>query len=354
MKHTPLFLVFALLFISFGCSYNNNNTLYYKGYFPDSAAINFSEINSQYDDINSALLQLHSYNYIAFSSNEPSNGSNYDIKGSSFTFVWDQRQGSFYIDDNVYSDMPGLAQMLKKTRTHADEYGPYFITDNKDGYFFYACNQTGTNTMHYYKYGNIHETGSNSLSDSLISGPYQISFLSSDQCDQGYISFRTLQFPYDHLNVVPDSAAFESMVYCNNSGGLYNIYEIDIPKSLNLYSFIESENNFPKNPIDAVNSEHNDKCPNVCGNFMVFSSDRPGGLGGFDFYYSIYQNGQWSDPVNFGKPINSQYDEYRAIAIKSYSFENDLLIFSSNRPGGYGGYDIYYIGIDVMPKIENN
>jgi len=33
---------------------------------------------------------------------------------------------------------------------------------------------------------------------------------------------------------------------------------------------------------------------------MVFASDRAGGFGGFDLYYSRLQNGKWSAPVNFG------------------------------------------------------
>jgi hypothetical protein len=84
---------------------------------------------------------------------------------------------------------------------------------------------------------------------------------------------------------------------------------------------------------------------------MVFSSDKPGGLGGYDFYWSVYDNGCWSNPVNFGAPVNSAYNEYRAIASYAFEFDNELLIFSSDRPCGKGGYDLYYAGIDVMPNL---
>ena len=50
-----------------------------------------------------------------------------------------------------------------------------------------------------------------------------------------------------------------------------------------------------------------------------------------------------------GPKINSEKDEYRAIVISTYEFENDLIVFSSNRDGGSGGFDLYYAGI----KIDN-
>jgi hypothetical protein len=88
------------------------------------------------------------------------------------------------------------------------------------------------------------------------------------------------------------------------------------------------------------------------GNILVFSSNRPGGYGGFDLYFCIYQNGVWSNPVNFGEKINTPYDEYRPITHYEYSYDNNLLVFSSNRPGGLGGFDLYYVGIPKSIKIQ--
>jgi hypothetical protein len=80
---------------------------------------------------------------------------------------------------------------------------------------------------------------------------------------------------------------------------------------------------------------------------MVFVSDRPGGFGGFDLYYSTFDGSAWSDPVNFGEKINTEYDEYRPIILETDRrfFMNDFMIFSSNRPGGMGGFDLYYAGL---------
>jgi hypothetical protein len=80
---------------------------------------------------------------------------------------------------------------------------------------------------------------------------------------------------------------------------------------------------------------------------MVFASNRDGGYGGYDLWYASYDGSEWSEPVNFGPDINTEHDEFRPIIMSTDAnkYLNDLLIFSSNRPGGKGGYDLYYTGM---------
>jgi tetratricopeptide (TPR) repeat protein len=57
-----------------------------------------------------------------------------------------------------------------------------------------------------------------------------------------------------------------------------------------------------------------------------------------DIYESIYTNKKWSDPVLLGTIVNSpDYLETSAC----YSPNGEIIFFSSNRPGGYGGKDLY-------------
>ncbi len=54
---------------------------------------------------------------------------------------------------------------------------------------------------------------------------------------------------------------------------------------------------------------------------------------------------------NLGEIINTEYDEYRPIIIRTsedWVYINDLMIFSSNRPGGKGGYDLYCAKINEL------
>jgi len=71
---------------------------------------------------------------------------------------------------------------------------------------------------------------------------------------------------------------------------------------------------------------------------FYFSSDGHLGMGGRDLFYSKMQSdGNWNKPVNLGYPINSYQDE-SGIFINA---QGNVAYFASNRPGGFGGLDIY-------------
>jgi peptidoglycan-associated lipoprotein len=70
---------------------------------------------------------------------------------------------------------------------------------------------------------------------------------------------------------------------------------------------------------------------------LFFSSDIPGGFGGADLYYAPQKSeGVYGDPVNLGPKINTLGDE-----VTPYYY-NGTLYFSSNMHPGLGGYDIFY------------
>ena len=72
--------------------------------------------------------------------------------------------------------------------------------------------------------------------------------------------------------------------------------------------------------------------------------------GGGDIYYSDRQaNGVWGAPVPLPGIINSSYEE-KSITISS---DEKTLYFSSNRPGGYGGLDIYRATKDAKGEWSN-
>lgn len=82
---------------------------------------------------------------------------------------------------------------------------------------------------------------------------------------------------------------------------------------------------------------------------LYFSSDGWPGLGGLDLFVSRIKDGQFQKAENLMVPINSSYDEVgiifdenEAIDPKSKSPYLSKGYFSSNRPGGRGGDDIYY------------
>lgn len=159
-----------------------------------------------------------------------------------------------------------------------------------------------------------------------------------------------------------------------------------------------------------INSKYGDYAPVISANgkVMVFTSRRPGNVGGEvdprdgkfyeDIYITYFKDGVWTSPENIGRPVNSKFHD-ACIALSAdgreifiYKDNNDgtgdiyvtdlktdgswevprslgknintkyhepsismtaegkRVYFSSNRPGGYGGLDIYYS--DKLPSGE--
>ncbi|MGB4665099.1 MAG: OmpA family protein [Bacteroidales bacterium] len=109
-------------------------------------------------------------------------------------------------------------------------------------------------------------------------------------------------------------------------------------------------------PLERVNRPDTwESMPSVTadGKELYFVSNRPGGVGGYDIYKSFKdENGEWSEPINVGEPINTPGDE------KSPFIHTDTrtLYFSSNGHPGMGGYDIYYVKLNdnnEKPEVKN-
>ena len=97
----------------------------------------------------------------------------------------------------------------------------------------------------------------------------------------------------------------------------------------------------PVNVGSTINSGSNDQDAALSkdGLSMYFASDRPGGFGGFDIYVSqrASVDDAWGAPVNLGSTLNTAFDEGNA----AFSRDGHLMFFQSKRPGGFGGIDLW-------------
>jgi hypothetical protein len=131
-----------------------------------------------------------------------------------------------------------------------------------------------------------------------------------------------------------ETDTFQFYFTSNRPGGLggYDIYT----------STMGTDGTFsPPVLVPELSSPANDTFPVVRkdGLEMFITSDRPGTLGGFDLWVSRRESTSepWSTPVNLGPVVNSAAAEQRA----ALSWDGMTMIFFSNRPGGFGGFDLY-------------
>ncbi len=85
---------------------------------------------------------------------------------------------------------------------------------------------------------------------------------------------------------------------------------------------------------------------------MFITSNRPGGLGANDVWVSTRETtlDAWSTPVNLGPPINTAAAE----GGPALSCDGTTMYFFSERPGGFGGRDLYVTTRTELCNDENN
>jgi hypothetical protein len=91
-----------------------------------------------------------------------------------------------------------------------------------------------------------------------------------------------------------------------------------------------------------INTEEDEDSPFIHpdGKTLYFSSRSHKNMGGYDiFKTTLSEEGHWSEPVNMGYPVNTPDDDiYFALSLNGQTG-----YYSSDRPGGFGGSDIYLI-----------
>jgi outer membrane protein OmpA-like peptidoglycan-associated protein/tetratricopeptide (TPR) repeat protein len=168
---------------------------------------------------------------------------------------------------------------------------------------------------------------------------------------------KTYQFAIDYANSHPDK---DYVFAPQNMGDSINTADLEYFPSLtidgkkliftrrinNKESFYESDKQneiwgkaFPL--VGKINSpDNNVGAQNISqdGQWLVYTGcNFPRGMGSCDLYISYLTKNGWSEPQNLGWNVNSEFWE----STPSLSPDKRDLYFSSNRPGGYGGKDIW-------------
>ncbi len=141
-----------------------------------------------------------------------------------------------------------------------------------------------------------------------------------------------------------------------HKGGLF--FHGEYEGNTDIYVSLKTDSGWgiPINLGPLINTPYSERSPflHPDGKTLYFSSDGHYGLGSLDVFKSVRLSDtswtDWSEPVNLGKEINtSGFD----VAYK-ITTDGRLAYFSSNREGGFGGYDIYSVTLPEEVKPFKN
>jgi len=157
-----------------------------------------------------------------------------------------------------------------------------------------------------------------------------------------WTNFKSLPFnsdSYDTGQPMLTSDGKKLFFISNMPGGMggTDIYEVEIN---------EGHYGKPRNLGPTVNTKYKEFTPFVDGDVLYFSSNKPGGEGGFDIYMTKL-DGSISEPIHLGTPMNSKADDISFMI----NGETQKGYFSSNRPKGKGDDDIYYFKQETVNPI---
>jgi len=110
----------------------------------------------------------------------------------------------------------------------------------------------------------------------------------------------------------------------------------------------------PRNFGAPVNSPSNEWYPTLAADgTLYFGSDRPGGRGATDIYRARFVNGHYTEPENLGEAINTEFDEYEPYIAPDQSC---MIFMAAGRPDGHAGSADLYISYQkggMWTKAQN-
>ena len=276
MSRILTIILFSFLIIS--CEKNPNGYKFEHGDLPDFP-VNLVDFNTIYDDYNSTAPSLGRLIPFCFSTNRNSSGNEFDVIYQPMNVNFDKTSGILkvtneYANWGVYNeDYEVIKKGLNKINTSGNEFGPYLITGyNSNEYNFtllYASDATGNFQINF--------TSNKSNSD--FSDVIPVAFINSE-FDDLYPTFNT-----DRTKIY----------FCSNrENEKFDIYYSNINNLENNLELLLSDTSYHNIYKDTIiSSSYEDKCPFVFNNTLIFTSNKPGGFGGFDLYYCKFENNNW-------------------------------------------------------------
>lgn len=217
------------------------------------------------------------------------------------------------IDNN--GKLGSVENFSKTVNTKYNESSPVFTKDGKTMYF----------TRNNYNDGKKRKSDDKVIMEKI----YKAELINGEWTNVKELPFSNDNYKTAHPALSPDEKTMYFASDMPGSFGNSDLYKVSIDSNGNFGS--------PENLGPTINTEGRETFPFVdADNNLFFASDGHPGLGGLDIFEAKSANNSFEKPVNVGKPLNSQMDDF------GYVTNNDGLgFFSSNRDGGSGYDDIY-------------
>ena len=210
----------------------------------------------------------------------------------------------------------GSVENFSKTvNTKYNESSPVFTKDGKTMYF----------TRNNYNDGKKRKSDDKVIMEKI----YKAELVNGEWTNVKELPFSNDNYKTAHPALSPDEKTMYFASDMPGSFGNSDLYKVSIDSNGNFGS--------PENLGPTINTEGRETFPFVdADNNLFFASDGHPGLGGLDIFEAKSANNSFEKPVNVGKPLNSQMDDFGYVTNKE-----SLGFFSSNRDGGSGYDDIY-------------
>ena len=210
----------------------------------------------------------------------------------------------------------GSVENFSKTvNTKFNESSPIFTKDGKTMYF----------TRNNYNDGKKRKSDDKVIMEKI----YKAELVNGEWTNVKELPFSSDNYKTAHPALSTDEKTLYFASDMPGSFGNSDLYKVSI----------DSNGNFglPENLGTTINTEGRETFPFIdADNNLFFASDGHPGLGGLDIFETKVNNNSFEKPVNIGKPLNSQLDDFGYVTNK-----DGLGFFSSNRDGGIGFDDIY-------------
>ncbi|MFA5328927.1 MAG: OmpA family protein [Prolixibacteraceae bacterium] len=298
-------------------------------------------------------IQVSLLEYIQFLMKD---SANYEISNTSVNTIGSDMGPAFYKDDLIFSstsigikpkatykwnELPFLNLYSAKINPNGDLSSPQpFAPKLKTAYHDGPVSFDTKNNIIYFTRNNFVKGKTSTSREGVVNLKiFQGKFTDGEWKLTGEFKYNSDEYSVGHPSVSKDGTV---LYFASDMPGGYGKSDI--------YFCVSSNGQWSKpfNLGPKINTEGNEFFPFISSDgVLYFASDGHGGLGGLDIYLSVPDHGIFNSIENMGYAANSSRDDF-LLALDSTGMRG---YFSSNRPGGKGNDDIYFLKIKRIPVI---